>query len=51
MSLIPKSAHFFSGSFVYLIKVNNAGVFSSIPNEFRGKIIEISLFAGEEKVE
>jgi hypothetical protein len=34
-----------------MIKVNNAGVFSTIPNEFRGKVVEISLYAGEEKVE
>ena len=50
LNLIPKTAYFFNGSFIKLVSINNGGIFSSIPNEFRDKVIEICIFAGQVEV-
>jgi len=50
LNLIPKTAYFFNGSFIKLVSINNGGIFSSITNEFREKVIEICIFAGQVEV-
>ena len=44
LNLTPMSAYFFTGSFIKLISINNGGVFTAVPNEFRKRIVEISLY-------
>ena len=44
LNLIPMSAYFFTGSFIKLISINNGGIFTAVPNEFRKRIVEISLY-------